>query len=390
MTHPRVREELDSLGFGSGVEAEDVTEPAVDPDQIREPFDPDRIDVITRTPTVDLLLSRIRTKRIDLQPKAGTWSPRTKSRLIESLLLRIPLPNLYAAENDDDSWGIVDGIQRLTAICEFIEPAAMGVQPLRLHDLEYLTACEGKAFTELTGRLQTRLHETELVVHLVRRGTPEEVKFNIFARINTGGLPLTAQELRHALIPGKARTLLAELAGSELFSRATSGTVTSDRMVDREMVLRFLAFRMADPFGYAQRDFDKFLRESMRKINSLSSDELEKLTAQFHRSMESAYFIFGDRAFRRQYRNDLRRYPISKALFEAVAVNLAALSAERSAALVGRRARVNDALGDLMMDGDFERAISAATGDPKQVRRRFQAIGDLFDRVLDDPGTGSA
>lgn len=85
--------------------------------------------------------------------------------------------------------------------------------------------------------------------------------FNIFARINTGGRPLTRQELRHALIPGRARELLREMAQSESFQVATPGAVSPERMDDREMVLRFIAFHMTEPQRYVRQDFDEFLRE---------------------------------------------------------------------------------------------------------------------------------
>ena len=117
--------------------------------------------------------------------------------------------------------------------------------------------------------MQTRLRETELIVHLIRRGTPDEVKFNIFARINTGGLPLSRQELRHALIPGRGREILREWAESDLFRAATGNSVRSERMVDREMVLRFLAFRLTSPYDYGHDDFDRFLRDTMRSLNRL-------------------------------------------------------------------------------------------------------------------------
>jgi Protein of unknown function DUF262 len=224
-------EELDSLGHATGVEEEDSGA------GIHEPFDPEKIDVVTRTPTVDLLLSRIRTGRMDLQPDfqrhAGIWTPTAKSRLIESLLLRIPLPTFYAAEGEDDAWAMVDGVQRLTTIAEFIEPDAIGAEALQLRNLEYLEKSEGKRFDELPGRLQTRLRETELVLHLIRRGTPEAVKFNIFARLNTGGLPLSTQELRHALIPGQARRILHKaLFESVSVNLAIAGERIA-RLVDR-------------------------------------------------------------------------------------------------------------------------------------------------------------
>lgn len=216
--------ELDDGGRSSGVEAEDIGE------RIDSPFDPDKIEVQTRTPTVDLLLNRIRRGTIDLAPdfqrRAGIWTAKAQSRLIESLLLRITLPTLYAAEGDDDSWAVVDGVQRLSTIARFVTPEAIDATPLRLTGLEYLTEFNGYTFSDLPVRLQTRIEETELVVLLIRRGTPEEVKFNIFARINTGGRPLTRQELRHALIPGRARSFLYELADDVSFRIATAGSVS--------------------------------------------------------------------------------------------------------------------------------------------------------------------
>src|SRR5262249_11153870 len=233
-----------------------------------------------------------------------------ESRLIESLLLRIPLPTFYAAEADDESWAMVVGMQRLTTIAEFIEPSTVGASPMRLRYLEYLgDQCGDMRFDELPGRLQTRLRETELVVHLIRRGTPEEVKFNIFARINTGGLPLSRQELRHALIPGQARAILKEWAESVEFREATQGSVRSERMADREMILRFIAFRLTKPEQYSHDDFDRFLRESMRQLNQLRLTAVVGLRAEFRRAMMAAHQIFGPHAFRkRDPRGGSRRF----------------------------------------------------------------------------------
>lgn len=236
-------EELDSRGFTTGVEAE-VGGPA----DVHAPFDPDQIEVQTRVLTVSSMLARLRGGELDLRSeltRPGIWSATAKSRLIESLLLRLPLPSLYAAELENGTWVVVDGIQRLTTVAEFIEPGLVDAGPLRLRDLEYLDReCGDMTFAELPGRLQTRLRETELLLHLVRTGTPDAVMFNIFARLNTGGLPLSAQELRHALIPGKAASVLRDWAESPTFLQATSTSIRTERMADRELILRFIAFRM--------------------------------------------------------------------------------------------------------------------------------------------------
>jgi hypothetical protein len=293
---------------------------------------------------------------------------------------------LYAAETDDEVWLIVDGIQRLTAIARFVEPGAISAPRLALSGLEYLGEMyEGRVFEDLPGRLQTRLRETELVVHLIRRGTPEEVMFNIFARINTGGLPLSAQELRHALIPGRARDLLRELAGSAEFLSATDYSVRDERMADREMVLRFAAFRINDPMYYDARDFDSFLRMAMRQINEFSDGRTTALAVDFHRAMAAARAIFGDRAFRKKYTfSDSERYhPINKSLFEAVSVSLADFSESDVAQLTRCSEDVQRGFVLLMADPEFDRAVSVGTGDIRKVRVRFQRVRAMFEEVLD-------
>jgi CRISPR/Cas system CSM-associated protein Csm2 small subunit len=369
--------EYDSKGLSTGVEAEEEPRDGL----IHEPFDPAKIDVQTRVMTVDLLLRRLRRGVLDLAPDfqrfAGIWTEVAQSRLIESLLLRIPLPTLYAAESGEESWAIVDGIQRLTTIARFVSPEVIDAEPLTLRGLEYLRY-DGYKYSELPGGLQTRIDETELVIHLIRAGTPEPVKFNIFARINTGGRALTLQELRHALIPGRARELLAELADSEAFLEATLRSVKKDRMADREMVLRFLAFRLTEPADYPRGDLDVFLRQAMKRINTLDDDVIERLSEDFERAMRTASEIFGEHAFRKRFPGQNRRLPINKALFEAISVNLAKMTPNMITSLQERQYAVQEYLVSLMEDDKFLQAISVSTGDAEKVRRRFGAVERLL------------
>lgn len=375
--------EVTADGRPTDIEREEAEDEVIE--DITSPFDPEHIDIDTRTTTVDLLLSRLRNEMIDLAPdfqrKAGIWTDGKQSRLIESLLLRIPIPSFYAAEKKDGSWAIVDGIQRLTSIARFVEPQTVGADPLKLTGLEYLRNFDEASFADLSGKLQIRLRETEVVVHVIRRGTPEPVMFNVFARINTGGEPLTRQEIRHALIPGRARTLLAELAETEEFRRATGYSVVGDRMADREMVLRFLAFRMTSPHAYKPGDFDAFLAEAMHQVNRLDSADEDRLRTEFVTAMLAAEEIFGHHAFRKYRRNQQRKSPINKALFEAIAVNFASLDDDDRDVL--RQTDVLDAFAELMEDPEFERAISVGTGDARKVRKRFDAVKELFENALD-------
>ncbi len=374
--------EVDDEGMSTGVEAEREL-----PDErILDPFDPAKIDVITQMMPVNLLLARLRRGALDLSPDfqrlAGIWNASSQSKLIESLLLRIPLPVFYAAEIDDEKWAVVDGIQRLSTIARFVAPELIDSEPLRLRGLEYLKRYQGCTYDELPGPLQTRIDETQLIVHLIRLGTPEPVMFNIFARLNTGGRPLTPQELRHALIPGRARTLLPDLAQSEAFLEATGHSIKPARMADREMVLRYLAFRMTDPRNYKGGDLDAFLRAAMSQIGTMPESTIEELRQDFTRAMLAARDVFGEYAFRKRNRESRYRLPINKPLFETESISLAKLSDDELDLLRLRSELVSEKLLDLMDDASFIDSISYATGDVARLRFRFEAMEKMLGDVL--------
>ncbi|MFD0395066.1 hypothetical protein ACFQ3Z_34165 [Streptomyces nogalater] len=153
-------------------------------------------------------------------------------------------------------------------------------------------------------------------------------------------------------------------------------------MADREMVLRFLAFRMTSPHAYRPGDFDAFLAEAMHQVNRLDSAEEDRLRTEFVTAMLAAEEIFGHHAFRKYRRNQQRKSPINKALFEAIAVNLASLDDDDRDVL--RQTDVLDAFAELMEDAEFERAISVGTGDARKVRKRFDAVQELFGNALDE------
>ncbi|WP_348266521.1 DUF262 domain-containing protein [Edaphobacter sp. DSM 109919] len=363
-----------------------IEEEAQEEISIAVPFDPDQIEVTTKAMTIDLILSRIQSGAINLQPdfqrRWGIWSRRRQTRLIESLLLRIPLPTFYAAEDEDENWEIVDGIQRLSTIARFIKPAILYEQPFELEGLEYLHEFEGERYDGLTPRLQRRLRETELIVHLIRHGTPVDVKFNIFGRINTGGMALTAQELRHAIIPGPGRQILEDWAASERFREATAYSVKPDRMNDRELVLRFVAFSMTPYSEYRDKDLDTFLVEAMKRLNVLSTQELSAIYSAFEKAMHAAYRIFGNDAFRKRYNPSAGRSLVNKALFEAMSTTFAQLSDEEIEHLVERGDQVRADFIALCNERAFDSAISQGTNNPNKVAIRFTSINKMIKNIL--------
>jgi hypothetical protein len=352
-------------------------------ESIVQPFDPAKIRVETKTMSIDLLLDRIRHEELNLAPdfqrQGGLWKPSVKSRLIESMLIQIPLPAFYMDATDEDKWMVVDGLQRLSTIKSFVIDKV-----LKLEGLEFLDQLDGKGYDDLPRNFQRRILETQVTVYLIEKGTPPEVKFNIFKRINTGGLPLTPQEIRHALHQGRATKLLEELAANSNFLAATQNKIPKDRMVDREFVLRFLAFMITPIEEYKSVEFDSFLSEIMSRIDKMTEVQINILEEQFKNAMNAAAKIFGAQAFRKLYYGNDRKYPINKALFESWCVNLARTSPVEIEILQERKNSVKQGFMQLIAYSVFRNSISQGTNDSKKVRIRFNMIAILINHCLSE------
>ncbi len=349
--------------------------------QIEKPFNPEKIKVRTTNITVQLLVTRIEHAEIDLKPpfqRSFIWKVERQSRLIESLLLRIPIPVFYVAADENEDWLVVDGVQRMYTIYNFV------TDQFSLNRLEYLDKFNAMKYSELPRPMQRRIGECELVVNVIEPGTPEDVMFNIFHRINTGGMTLNGQEIRNALHPGPVRDYLKQLAESEAFLKATDNTIKKDRMADQECVLRFIAFYIDSWVQYDANDLNGYLGQTMRKINDMDPSYREVLAEEFEKAMDAAYRIFGRKAFRKQYeRDDTNRRPVSKALFDAWSVELAGCDPQEIDRLVAKREQIIDRFIELIdSDSEFDRAISYSTGTPRRVKKRFHAISQLVSQEL--------
>jgi hypothetical protein len=323
------------------------------------------------------------------QRSADLWNDEQMSRLIESVLIRIPLPVFYFDASEDKGWLVIDGLQRLSTFKRFIVE-----NKLRLTRLEYLQHLEGKTFSELPRDLQRRIEETQVTVHLIQPGTPTDVKYNIFHRINTGGLVLTSQEIRHAMNRGGAADrFLMELAQLPEFLEATTNSVPTERMEDRELVLRFVAFSHTPYRDYgkkirlasmeAEENLDLFLTRHMELLNGASPEQLEQLRTAFRNAMRYARAIFHDDAFRKRYDRDAKRNPLNKALFDAWSTRLGALPASEASRLIKRSDRLKDRFRiALSSDRMFDQAVTQGTGDPRKVVKRFEVIEGLIRDTL--------
>ena len=375
-TENEVHEEhFESHATGVEVESE-VSSPSDEP----EPWDPEKIRIHTKHYSLRQVVDMIADGDIDLAPdfqRHYVWKPRQRWSLIESLLLGIPLPSFYFNENTSGLLQVVDGVQRLTTISQYVNSG------FKLGPVTYLHDLEGQGFNDLAAMFRRRLNSAQFVAHVIDPQTPYRVKFEIFRRINTGGSPLSAQEIRHCMSDARSRVFLKELANDKSFSTATGGALNHHpRMADLEVALRFVGFRLFTPDEYAKYgSFDEFLGVVTKRLDDdLGDQSLEQLRAEFVRGMTNCYAVFKEYAFRKWPLDTDRRNPINRALFESWGTVLA--DYDEAAVRVGAAELVTWAREMMTNDSEFIGSISGSTGDARNVRTRLGSVRNAVQGVL--------
>jgi len=353
------------------IENEDIGSP------MKDPFDPSKIKIRSQIITIDAIIERIKRNEIDLntkfQRKEGLWNDEQQSRLIESILIRFPLPVFYFDGSDPDNWLVIDGLQRLSSLKRFIF-----TKELKLTKLEFLRL-EGISWDMLERPQQRQINETQLQCYVLEEGTEEDVKFNVFKRINTGGLILSAQEIRHAMHQGIAADFVKELADSNEFKKATHKKVSSDRMLDRDFVNRFLAFYLNDyEKDYSNNDdLDSFMNKTLTKLAKTSTKERETIESNFKESLLLAHLIFGTSTFCKaeKYKR------INKALFEIISVSFAKLSGDERLMIKTKRTEFKKTFYH-SIKSDFKDSLTSNTGGKYNIVLRHSRFQKIVNQIL--------
>ena len=371
-----VREEyFENEATGVEIEVEDPP-PTDEP----EHWDPEKIRIHTKHYSLRQVVDMIADGDVDLAPdfqRQYVWKDWQSWGLIESLLLGIPLPSFYFNEDASGRLQVVDGVQRLTTISRYVHD-----KTLKLGKVTYLHDLKGQGFDDLAPLFRRRVNSAQFVAHVIDPQTPYRVKFDIFRRINTGGSPLSAQEIRHCMSKKRSREFLKELATDPSFTTATGGTLQNHpRMADREVALRFVGFRLCTPDEYAQHvSFDEFLGVVTERLDAPDRESLDQLRDEFVRGMTNCYAVFGEYAFRKWPLDADRKNPINRALFEAWGTVLA----EYDENTVRSGAKDLCARAREMMTNDFGfiNAISSSTGAVRNVQTRLEKVHAAAEEVL--------
>lgn len=239
------------------------------------------------TMSVGEIISLYENQEIDIHPEFQRffrWSDEQKSKLIESILLGIPIPSIFVAQNKDGTWDVIDGLQRLSTIFQLAgilkDKDSKKLEPLKLSKTKYLGSLEGKQWTsknkktELSESQKLLIKRSKFDIKIIKRESDTKTKYELFQRINSGGSSLTAQELRNCLlvmVNPDYFEWLSKLSKHPSFISCTalSDSALSERY-DLDLIVRFLSLRkLSDQDLKSIGDIGEFLDE---KIVELASD----------------------------------------------------------------------------------------------------------------------
>nr|VFJ42911.1 MAG: Protein of unknown function DUF262 [Candidatus Kentron sp. FM]VFJ43545.1 MAG: Protein of unknown function DUF262 [Candidatus Kentron sp. FM]VFK05588.1 MAG: Protein of unknown function DUF262 [Candidatus Kentron sp. FM] len=327
------------------------------------------------TRTVHDILRRIAKGSFIMNPdfqRDFIWPQDKQSKLIESVLMRIPLPVFYLGENQEGKMVVVDGLQRLYTFQNFVN------NNLRLK-LPHQPVLHKKRFKELSAKFQNRIEDCNLVLYVIDDKVPDRARLDIFERVN-GGVPLTRQQMRNCLYSGDATRFLKEEANTEIFSGATGKSLNWKTMRDRELINRFCAFQLLSIDEY-KSDMDDFLAEALKKMNGLGKDGLEKLSSEFRTALSNNFTVFGEHAFRKHTQGQEKRSVLNASLWDVMSTGLSRYSEQ----MVKERAQVlRNAFFHLMDCDDFIESITYGPNSTEKVRHRFSATQAMFREVFGD------
>ncbi|MGD1909516.1 MAG: DUF262 domain-containing protein [Rivularia sp. (in: cyanobacteria)] len=342
------------------------------------PYDPTEADIDIRDDpqSVFEFMRKYDNGKLIIDPdfqRNVVWRLEQKSQFIESVILNFPLPPWYVNQTKDGKYIIVDGLQRTTALHEFVNDKFI------LTGLEALTKLNGYKFSklkELPGDYQTKIEDKKLIIYIIRPSVPIEVVYDIFNRVNTKGTQLKRQEIRNCIYSGESTKLLKELSEEDYFKTAIDNGVSSKRMRDREVILRYLAFKIFDYKQDYQGNLNYFVEDAMRKINLMSDEDINKLKQDFERVMKKTFDFFGNKNFRLP--SVKNRGIINIAIFESVCNFFSVYSDDF---LEINKKTIIENFNCLLENEDYLDSIKNSTSSKSKVIARFELAKEILGNV---------
>ncbi len=391
---------------------EEVEEDSLIPVQI--PREYRQLAIEEQNLTVRDLWSRFLSGELMLEPdfqRHYVWDIQRASRFVESVLLGLPLPRIFLAENRQGTVDVIDGHQRLETLFRFMSPLLAGPSgekwphakrlfpnALTLSGLEVLTELEGRQVTALDTPDRAILWDRLLNVVWIRKESNEEMKFVLFARLNLGSMSLNPQELRNCIYRGPYNKLIMEVAEDPGILALFGRKLPDKRMRDREKVLRFFALAHHRQ-NYTGGPFRSFLNEEMKVHQHAAPDELSNFRREFRSSIAWVTRVFPSqefRMFRQGNSSDPNGYwdrrmdlifDVEMVGFHEFDDSLTAIWSQIESDRQSKEAFVlglKRSLIDVMTSDLFHSTLREQTLKPHVIRRRLELWFDAVRRATDD------
>jgi Protein of unknown function DUF262 len=339
------------------------------------PYDPTKedIDVREEAQTVyELVIRKWDRGLVKIDPEFQrnfVWKETEMSQFIESIILNFPIPPLYLNQNVKGELIVIDGRQRLTTLRKFLK------NEFKLEGLNVLKHLNGKNFDDL-GALgngfQAKIENKKMLIFLMKPSMSLKVVYDIFYRINTGGTQLKRQEIRQSIYQGKSTELLKKLSEQSYFKQAIGNGIKSDRMKDREAILRCLAFKILPIDTYTS--MSNFVEKAMAQMNKMDENTISTLELDFERAMTWSYRIFKEKNFRMP--NKQGKGTINMAIMES----LMAFLFNQTDGFIERNQDTlrTNFFDNLIQNPDYINAVQLSTGDKRRVLNRFELTNKIL------------
>ncbi|MBA2858657.1 uncharacterized protein with ParB-like and HNH nuclease domain [Methanococcus maripaludis] len=331
--------------------------------------------------SISTIYEKIKESEILLRPhyqREYVFDSVTASRLIESILLDIPIPVIYLNEEEDYSLAVIDGLQRLTTIFNFIS------DDLKLEGLEALEELNGKYYSEMGQKIINKFKNSTLRFIVIKKESNENLVYEIFSRLNRGSVKLKHQELRNCLYCGSYNDMLKELAQEPLVRKLFRRE--NKRYVFEEWILKYFAHKNIE--NYTQRYPTARLNYHMMQNRNLDAEKIYQLQKEFMTNLETIHEVLGDRAFC-EYDHEVKSLsnPIRVGIYDSIAIGFSMFSRGE---LLAHKDEIKSKILEIKAnDGEYRWCIK---NDYKiNVTRRkmiiYHAISNIVHKYNIDEGT---
>lgn len=318
--------------------------------------------------------------KLNLNPdwqRAYVWKGKRPSYLIESILMRLPIPVIFLSRTKEGGLEVIDGVQRLTTVFNFME------NKFALTGLEVFKEFNGLRFKDLSQKMQSEIEDAVISCFELSEDTSQDLKFTTFERINTGGMSLNEMEIRNCIYRGKLNSKLADWAKNEDFRNAINMRNLSDRMFDRGLILRFLAFDTIK-HDKVTSGIKSFLNRFFETYKDPSDEIIVDFDKRFRRAMRNSYTVFGSNAFRLRktdYKGGGEWAPrANAAIFQVVSTSLAPYDTVQ----ISQRAdAIMEEYLDILADQQWLDSVSKSTGDAKKIKYAFDTWGRRLSTLME-------